>query len=113
MNKITLYAFDSPDISITMQLYFNAKNQLIFEGFDIGENVEKITGDSSYEYFYTIEFEEAKKIAAHLGIDISDRDTLLQTIKTQFGGNDAYSRFGEFMQQNAIHFERFVWGGNK
>jgi len=35
MERITLYEFESPDIKISMEIYFNEKNELIFTGYDI------------------------------------------------------------------------------
>jgi len=92
-----------------MKLYFNEKNQLIFDGHDIGKTVHHLIGDTDYEYLYTIEFEQAKKIATLLQIDIHDKMTFLNKVKTQFNENDAYSKFGEFMKKNNILFEQFTW----
>ncbi|MDC8004830.1 hypothetical protein POV27_12270 [Aureisphaera galaxeae] len=109
MEKITLYEFESPSIKISMEIYFNENNQLIFDGYDIGETVKDLMGDSDYEYYYTIEFEEVKKIAALLGADINDKMAILLAIEKHFNGNDAYSKFGNFMKKNNIIYEQFTW----
>ncbi len=42
MEKITLYEFESPNIKISMKIYFNKENNLIFDGYDIGKTVSKL-----------------------------------------------------------------------
>ena len=50
MEKTTLFHLESPDIKISIQIYFNEKNQLYLDGYDIGSAVEERFGDSDYEY---------------------------------------------------------------
>ena len=61
MKRITLYKYKDDKIKISMELYFNENDQLIFDGYDIGERVKEYWGDSDYEYTYTIEPAEVKK----------------------------------------------------
>jgi len=109
MVRITLYREERPDIKINMEMYFNKKGQLIFDGYDIGKSVEDWWGDSDYEYSYTIEAAEVKKLYPLLGIAGSDKRSLLREIKKRFGGNNAYSKFGDFMEENNIDFKGFTW----
>jgi len=109
MEKVTLFYLERPDIKISMELYFNDKNQLYFDGYDIGKSVEEAWGDSDYEYTYTIEPGEVNKFYAIFGIAAGDRPGLLQSLKDRFSDNKAYSLFGEFMDANQIKYERFTW----
>lgn len=109
MKKVTLYRSESPDIKISMELYFTEKGQLYFDGYDIGKTVEEYWGDSDYEYIYTIEPEEVLKLYAIFGISEGDQSGLLMAIKDHYGGNDAYSRFGEFLSANDIKYAGFTW----
>lgn len=109
MKRITLYEFESPDIKISMEVYFNEKDELIFDGYDIGKRVSELMGDSDYEYKYTIRKEEVKKLANFFNIDINDKMAFLKAIKTRFNENDAYSKFGAFMKENNVAFEAFTW----
>ncbi|MBS3993658.1 MAG: hypothetical protein KGZ87_08080 [Bacteroidetes bacterium] len=109
MKKITLYEFESPNIKISMKVYFNDRNELIFDGYDIGKTVNELMGDSDYEYQYTIQFEEAKKIANLFNVNIDEKIAFLKEIKSRFNENDAYSKFGRFMRENNIEFESFTW----
>lgn len=109
MEKITLYKFESPDIKILMEVYFDEENKLIFDGQDTGKKVSKLLGDSDYEYKYAIEFEEVKKIAKLFNMDFNKKMDFLKEIKNRFNENDAYSKFGAFMKENDIVFESFIW----
>jgi len=109
MEKITLYEFESSDIKISMKVYFNEENTLIFDGYDIGKTVNKLMGSSDYEYHYSIKFSEAKKIASIFDININQKIDFLKEIKNRFNENDAYSKFDKFMKENNIEFESFTW----
>ncbi|MCB1156880.1 MAG: hypothetical protein H7A25_15625 [Leptospiraceae bacterium] len=109
MEKITLYSFHGSGIKITMELYFNEQEQLIFEGYDVGPMVEEAWGDLDYEYFYTIEPEEVKKFYPLFHLHIGDKTALLQSLKNRFSINEAYSQFGKFMNENEIVYEKFTY----
>ncbi|MCX6170295.1 MAG: hypothetical protein NTX65_13190 [Ignavibacteriales bacterium] len=109
MEKITLFYLERPDIKISIQIYFNEKDQLYFDGYDIGKSVEEIMGDSDYEYIYTIEPEEVNKFYQIFNLKTGDKSGLLQAIKKGFSVNKAYSLFGEFMRENNIKFSSFNW----
>lgn len=91
MEKIILYREERSDIKIYMDMYFNNEGQLIFEGQDIGKSVE-------VEKLYTL-----------FGINNFDKHSLLIEIKKRFEGNMAYSKFGEFMENNNIKFTVSTW----
>ncbi|GET28911.1 hypothetical protein SD074_11130 [Prolixibacter sp. SD074] len=109
MKRITLYKFKNSEIKISMEIYFNDKDQLIFDGYDIGKTVEEAWGDSDYEYTYTIEPKEVDKLYPLFGINNSDKQKLLVEIKNRFEGNEAYSKFGQFMEENNIDYIPFSW----
>src|ERR1700712_5027597 len=108
MYSVSLFYLEQPDIKISMDLYFTEKNQLFFDGYDIGKAVEKHWGDSDYEYTYTIEPEEADKFYPLFNVAVGDRQALLQALKEHFGGNRAYSLMREFMKANDIKFDAFT-----
>lgn len=109
MERITLFKLENSSIKISMEIYFNDKDQLIFDGYDIGKSVENAWGDSDYEYTYTIEPKEVDKLYPLFGISNNDKQKLLMEIKNRFEGNEAYSKFGEFMKENKIDFTPFSW----
>jgi hypothetical protein len=109
MEKVTLFHLERSDIKISMQIYFNEKDQLYFDGYDIGKTVKEVWGDSDYEYTYTIESEEVNKFYQIFDLRVGDKSGLLQAIKNRFSVNEAYSLFGDFMQEHNIRYDRFTW----
>ena len=109
MERIELFKFETLNIKILMELYFNEKGQLIFNGYDIGKKVEECWGDSDYEYCYTIEPLHVEKIFSILNVVDEDRHSLLLELKKRFGNNTAYTDLGDFMRENNIEFKAFTW----
>lgn len=109
VKKVTLYHYERPDLKVTMEVYFNDKNELYFNGYDIGAYVEEHFGDIDYEYSYTIVPEEVKKFYPLLNLEDGDRSGLLLAIQERFSDNMAYSMFGDFMKANGIQFKKFYW----
>jgi hypothetical protein len=109
MERIELFKLERPDIKISMEMYFNKKGQLIFDGYDIGKSVGDWWGSSDYEYGYTIEALEVEKLYSLFGIENSNRHSLLLEIKKRFEGNKAYSKFGDFMEENNIDYSPSTW----
>jgi len=109
MEKVTLFYLERPDIKISIQIYFTEKEQLFFDGYDIGKTVEKTWGDSDYEYTYTVEPDQVSRLYKVFGLNEGDKSGLLQEIKNRFSVNEAYSLFGNFMKENGIEFKGFTW----
>lgn len=109
MEKTTLFFLELPDIKISIQIYFNEKNQLYLDGYDIGSAVEERLGDSDYEYTHTIEPEEVKKFYPIFNVQMEDRAGLLAAIKKEFSVPNAYTLFGEFMKTHDIKYSSFTW----
>jgi hypothetical protein len=106
---VTLFKLEREDIKISMEIYFNDKGQLYFDGYDIGKSVEDYWGDSDYEYTYTVEPAEIEKFYTIFNLKSGDRKGLLQEIKKRFSVNEAYSLFGKFMDDHKIKYESFTW----
>lgn len=109
MEKVTLFYLENADIKISMQLYFNEKDQLYFDGYDTGKSVQETWGNSDYEYNYTIEKEELNKFYQIFNLKNGDKSALLQVLKKGFSTNKAYTLFGEFMHAHNIKYKRFLW----
>lgn len=107
--QVTLFYLNSPNITIEMQLYFTDEGQLFFEGFDIGKSVEEAWGDSDYEYTYTIEPGEVRKLYHLFDVQPDNRTALLKAIQSRFHTNLAYREFGAFMQENGILYQSSTW----
>lgn len=109
MEKVTLFQLENSNIKIFIEIYFNEKGQLRFDGHDIGKSVEEACGDSDYEYIYAIEPEEVNKFYQIFNLKPGDKSGLLEAIKKEFSVNQAFSLFGQFMLDHNIKHERFIW----
>ena len=107
--KVTLFYLERPDIKTSMEIYFNEKNQLFFDGYDIGKVVEELWGDSDYEYQYTIEPDQIDKLYDILALERGDKNGLLQELKNRFSCNEAYTLLGEFLNTHNIRYKSFTW----
>ncbi len=109
LEKVVLFKEERPDIRISMELSFNEEGNLFFDGYDIGETVQKIWGDSDYEYTYTIASTEVNKFYTIFGIPHGHQTGLLQVLQNQFSVNEAYTLFGKFMDKHGIKYQSFTW----
>jgi hypothetical protein len=106
MSRITLYQFNSPDIKITIEAYFNNEDLVIY-GYDIGKTAEDHWSDSDYEYQTTVPAEEVKKLYPLMNIIEGDKDGLLNAIAKIYNTNSCYSEFNDFLRINGIKTEGF------
>jgi hypothetical protein len=104
MNRITLYQFNSPDIRITIEAYFNMEDLVIF-GFDSGKTVEDHWEDSDYEYQTTVPAGEVKKLYPLMNIIEGDKSGLLNAIAKIYNTNSCYIEFNKFLQKKEINNE--------
>jgi hypothetical protein len=108
MNRITLYQYNSPDIMITIEAYFN-KEDLVIDGHDIGKTVDEHWGGSDYEYHTTVPAEEVKKLYRLMNVIEGDKDGLLNAIAKIYNTNSCFSEFNDFLRKNGINIEGFSW----
>lgn len=109
MEKITLFKFESPDINKSIHIYFNEEGQLFFDGYDVGKRVERYWGESDFEYDYIIESEEVNKLYPLFNLQVGNKSDLLLAIKNRFGVDEAYTLFGNFMEEHDIKFGRYEY----
>jgi hypothetical protein len=100
MNKVTLFRHKHPEIETCIQAYFNEEGELIIDGYDIGNRVKEIWGESDYEYAYRINPDSVKQLYNILGLNHGDKLALLEAIKSKFNDNSAYTELGKFMDEN-------------
>lgn len=104
-----LFEFKNDGISISMELFFNGQGQLVFEGYDIGSTVDDYFGDSDYEYGFTVEPDEVRKLYELLDVKAGDKGALMREINNRFAGNHAYSKLMTFLDENGIDFHGSSW----
>ena len=71
--------------------------------------MKRAWGYFDYEYQYIPEPDEVAKLCALLGVDSQDQQALLLAIQQRFSINEAYSKFGEFLEEHHIQFSGFTW----
>jgi hypothetical protein len=108
MNAITLFRMENPGIRVTVEAYFDGEN-LVIEGYDIGDTVEKYWGDSDYEYSTTVFAAEVVKLYPLFIIREGDKEGLLKAIAGKYNDNSCYSNFRAFLDLNGIRYESFSW----
>ena len=107
-DSITLFHFKSEDIKINIVARFEGK-KLIIDGYNIGNTVKEVWGDSDYEYIMTIPGKGVKQLYGLLNVKVGDRKALLKALSKRFYGNKCFSAIGDFLDQNSIENETFTW----
>ena len=109
MNTILLFSLHTPEIKVTIEAYFDAKGNLVVEGYDIGKTVEEYWGDSDYEYSSTINPEEVKKLYPLFQLPEGSQGELLVALQVRFHTNNCYSEIQTFLEKNEIKYTGFSW----
>ena len=108
MQKIVLYEYQSTDISVTIEALINEQGSLVISGYDIGEAVSKICGDSDYEYSMTIPAAELAKLRDLVALG-DDNSRFLDWLYAHFHSNNCFSAIQQFLKSSNIAFESFSW----
>jgi hypothetical protein len=107
MKSVVLFSMQTEGIKIIVEAYFDATNNLVIDGYDIGKTVEEYWGDSDYEYSTTIKPDEVKKLCTALNLD--SRDEVLSYLQFHYHANDCYSKIQALLDQLKIQSESFSW----
>jgi hypothetical protein len=106
MNRIILYKYHSPDLSVRIEAFFK-KDKLIIEGYDVGKSVDEWFGDSDYEYSTTLTGEELKKLFLLFHVEKEDKTGLLKAIEEEFHDKNCYSELRKLLDENDIKYDSF------
>ena len=108
MFGITLFHMENPGIKVTVEARFDGED-LIIDGYDIGDVVEQYWGDSDYEYSTTIKSSGVLKLYPMFDVKEGDKEGLLKAIAAEYNDNSCYSNFRAFLDRNGIEYESFSW----
>jgi hypothetical protein len=109
MKKTALYQYKDENISVDITAYFENGN-LVIDGYDVGERVKELTGDSDYEYRMRISEKDLARFCAEIGTGIeSGEDAILERMVMIFNINTCFSEIGSILRQSDIPFEYFSW----
>jgi hypothetical protein len=109
MNNVTLFSFSSDWIKITIEAYFDAHENLVIEGYDVGKRVEEAWGDSDYEYAVTIPSAEMNKLYSLFSLTPGIKKELLNYLQTHYNSNTCYSEIRSLLEKHCIKHEGFSW----
>ena len=109
MESVLLFSFKTDRIKVTVEAFFDDKDNLVIEGYDIGKAVEEHWGDSDYEYSSTVSPEEVKKLYIVVNLRPGDRKGLLSYLQTHYHTNTCYSEIRTWFDDNHIRYEGFSW----
>jgi hypothetical protein len=62
MKRITIYDKETDTSHSILEAYITEEGNLVLEGYDIGDFVEKYWGDSDYEYWLTVKSENVPAV---------------------------------------------------
>jgi hypothetical protein len=107
-DTITLYTFQSDDIRISIEAYFDGDN-LVIDGYDIGKRVEEYWGDSDYEYVLTIPSPSVDFLFRYFEVSDNSRSELLIKLAEKFNTNTCYSDIRKLLESNNQACSGFTW----
>ncbi|GAA3520094.1 hypothetical protein GCM10022393_37920 [Aquimarina addita] len=114
MNNLTVTLFEEvrKDIKIKIYARITENDELMVDGVDAGELVEKLKGDWDYDYHLKVNKLNKDLLIQKLredNIKIIDDKELLEWIQANYSGNRAFSSFQSFLTSENIDFETHIW----
>ncbi|MDP6537064.1 MAG: hypothetical protein QGG02_12180 [Gammaproteobacteria bacterium] len=107
-DSIFLYYHKAEGYKIEVKALFRDGN-LIIDGYDCGDLVEKVQGDWDHEYWLTLPPASVNKLYKVLSVRRNDRDNLLKALTKHAYGEECYSMCREFLTKNDIEFDAMFW----
>jgi len=109
MDAVLLFSLHTPEIKVTIEVYFDPNGNLVVDGYDIGKTVDEYWGDSDYEYTTTLIPEEVKKLYPLFNLPDGAQRELLLALQARFHTNTCYSEIQRFLEKNDIRYTGFSW----
>jgi hypothetical protein len=99
---VVLRASEDAEGTRLLQAFLNGDGDIVVEGRDYGDGVEKVLGVREYEWAWKIPAGQLPALLAALEAD----DDVLSALKRRFSGNDA-TDLGEFLDAHGIATEKW------
>jgi hypothetical protein len=123
-NQVVLTSFTSERIKSRLVAGYNAKGDLVLEGYDVGQTVEEMWGDGDYEYWVTVDSASVPRLATALAVELQSVPSpgkdleiaLLEDLQSAFdkkAGTPRFANSSAFMkwleERNIVSaFERWI-----
>ena len=112
MGQIILYAEKREGLDVIITAQKSDTGGLIIAGYDVGEVVKSIRGDSDYEYYLSVNKEEVQKLISK----ISTRDgiapnfsALLDWLAAHYHDEDCFSKIQALLKALEVEAEFSSW----
>lgn len=109
MEKTILYQSASADLNVIIEAYFNENDELIIDGCDSGNKIKQMMDDYDYEYNITVIQNEVYNLYDIFSLEINDKQSLLQKLKSEFNDQHAFSKIKNFLMEKRIRIKNFNW----
>ena len=109
---ISLYEETREDIKISVTVQIDANGDFSIDGYDTGQLVNGLKGRSDYEYHLKIKKPDKELLIKKLSESIAslnDDHDFIDWVKTNYGHNEGFSEFVEFVSLMGINKEVFFW----
>lgn len=107
-----LFHESRPEIHISITASITKEGNLLIEGYDSGQLVEKLKGDWDYEYNLSIKKEHKEdlivKLSQQLQVQLDDKG-LLEWLKKNYNHNEAFSAIQFLLDRMKVQYETFFW----
>ena len=109
MATVRLFRLERDDLRVSIDLSLDQSGRLVLEGYDVGSSIERVWGDSDYEYGFTVNLAAVNVIYDLMKVERGNQVQLLNEMNNRFGGNEAYSSICKFLESNNVPFTGSNW----
>lgn len=99
-NRVILRDVNEPGDTRHLEARYNETGDLVIEGQDIGETVERLLGGREYEWVWTIRAADFPRLIAAL----DDGSHVLDALERRFAGDRAHELKG-FLDEHGVVYE--------
>ncbi|HTJ11547.1 MAG TPA: hypothetical protein VL547_05970 [Dinghuibacter sp.] len=103
-----LFHSKTPAISVDIWLGFEG-DDLVLDGYDLGQLVDELRGDSDYEYTITVSAADLEQLYALHRVAPGQRTDLVEAIAEKINGNKSFSLFREYLKENQVPFKTWTY----
>lgn len=107
-HKKELFSIDNENIRVMINLGFDGED-LKLDGYDIGNSVSDMWGDSDYEYSITVSEAELPRLYELNRVPFGNKKKLISVLAKFLSDNKAFTLFHDYLKENNIPFTCFSY----